>query len=287
MKKVMILSVFVMLTMSLSAQNFKLDGKYSLNNSSNIDYLTIYGDKISYKLWNKKDELTAKYKIVHDEGLTFIKMSEKFPEEFTDEYDSGKKITTSDKILILAGKKIDSDSVILFGTTSGFYNYKTLIEPRHFEVVTQSKDCTSFLTEKNKKYPITNLADYNVDTPWVEGVSGYGIGESFTIENSWGTPRHYLLIMNGYISYEKPYLYKQNGRVKKIKVKGVKSGKEKILEVLDTPHPQTVDISFITELEDIRITIEDVYPGTKYEDTCINYMIGYLEKVIPYEDSIK
>ncbi|MBP5602230.1 MAG: hypothetical protein J6X78_05830 [Treponema sp.] len=92
--------------------------------------------------------------------------------------------------------------------------------------------------------------------------------------------------MNGYISYDKPYLYKQNGRVKKIKVTGLKSGKSKILDVLDTPHPQTVDISFITEPEDIRVQIEEVYKGTKYDDTCINYLINYEEPVIPYESTL-
>ena len=39
----------------------------------------------------------------------------------------------------------------------------------------------------------------------------------------------------------------------------MKSGKTKILNVLDTPHPQTVDISFIKEIEYIPSlsTIED------------------------------
>ena len=93
--------------------------------------------------------------------------------------------------------------------------------------------------------------------------------------------------MNGYISYEKPYLYKQNNRIKKIKVKGIKSGKEKILDVLDTPHLQTVDISFITKAEDIRVEIADVYKGTKYDDTCLHYCITYDDEVIPYENSIE
>ena len=92
--------------------------------------------------------------------------------------------------------------------------------------------------------------------------------------------------MNGYISYEKPYLYKQNNRIKKIKVTGLKSGKTKVLDVLDTPHPQTVDISFIKEPEDIRVEIADVYKGSKYDDTCLHYCITYDMEVIPYEDCI-
>ena len=92
--------------------------------------------------------------------------------------------------------------------------------------------------------------------------------------------------MNGYISYKKPYLYKMNNRIKKIKVTGVKSGVSKVLDVLDTPHPQTVDISFITDIEDIRVEIVEVYKGTKYDDTCIHYLIPYYNQVIPYESTI-
>ena len=95
------------------------------------------------------------------------------------------------------------------------------------------------------------------------------------------------MIMNGYISYDKPYLYKQNGRVKKIKVTGVKSRKSKILDILDTPHPQTVDISFLVASEDVRIEIADIYKGSKYEDTCLHYCITYDDEVIPYENSIE
>ena len=96
----------------------------------------------------------------------------------------------------------------------------------------------------------------------------------------------YLLILNGYFSVEKPYLYKQNSRVKQIKVTGLKSGNEKILDVLDTPHPQTVDISFLYVQEPFRVTIMDVYKGTKYDDTCINCIEPFSVEVIPYEDSI-
>lgn len=96
----------------------------------------------------------------------------------------------------------------------------------------------------------------------------------------------FLMIMNGYFSVDKPYLYKQNGRVKRIKVTGLKSRNEKILDVLDTPHPQTVDISFLEMQEPFRATIVDVYKGTKYDDTCINCMEPWDFELIPYESHI-
>ena len=65
----------------------------------------------------------------------------------------------------------------------------------------------------------------------------------------------------------------------------MQSGISKVLSILDTPHPQTVDISFIPE-QDIKIEIVEVYEGTKYEDTCIHFMITWDKEVIPYKDTL-
>ena len=273
----------------LAAQNFSLDGKYNFFVYSKLARIDLEKDNLVYQFLDDIPKVSVKYKIIHIDGMSFIKMPEAFPKEVTEFYIYEKKtdVVTDDKILFLAGKLKDEISPEIILATAGFKNDYPLTNPVFYDQkIRKYKDCSSFLTEKNKEYPVSNLDNLAVDTPWVEGAPGYGIGEGFTIENSWGKLYTTLLIMNGYISYEKPYLYKQNGRIKKIKVKGLKSGKEKILDVLDTPHPQTVDISFITEPEDIRVTIEDVYPGTKYEDTCIHYMITYFDEVIPYENSI-
>ena len=177
----------------------------------------------------------------------------------------------------------------LFAFTEGYKQDRTpLTYTKYDERGNIYKDCSSFLVEKTKSYPIENLSKLVVDTPWVEGVNGDGIGEGFTIvvpanEN---VPS-YLLIINGYISYNKPYLYKQNNRVKKIKVIGIKTGKSKVLNVLDTPHPQTIDISFLKESENIRIELADVYKGTKYSDTCLHYCTTCNEAIIPYENGIE
>lgn len=150
------------------------------------------------------------------------------------------------------------------------------------------KNASSCLKENETIYDENNLYTYNWGCPWVEGVTGDGIGEYVEIQDTAPYERKFdfLLIMNGYFSMDKPYLYKQNSRVKQIKVTGLNSGKEKILDVLDTPHPQTVDISFLETQEPFRVTIMDVCKGTKYDDTCINCMEPYPYKVIPYEDSI-
>lgn len=149
------------------------------------------------------------------------------------------------------------------------------------------ENVSSYLIEETKEgkreYKIENLSIMEQDTPWVEGADGWGIGETFTISTKNRSFYKYILLMNGYISASNPKLYDENGRIKKIMVEGVTSGTKKEFTVKDTPHPQTVDISFLPEQEDVKITILDVYKGTKYEDTAIHFIILWRTEVIPYE----
>ncbi len=288
MKKSM-LFIFVSLLISFCySENFSLNGKYFPDLYSTVDVLNINESSITLNFEVELDKQNIRYKKLYKDGMLFFKLSEDIPKTIHENYFYRKKeIETNDEILILAGKEIaKKDDILMFATTAGFEGDYPFIFPMfHFEVVGCTySDCSSFLKEKTKEYPVENLSKYYTDSPWVEGVKGDGIGEGFTIESKSVYP--YLLIMNGYISYRKPYLYKQNNRVKAIKVTGLKSGKTAILNILDTPHPQTVDISFITEVEDIRVEIQDVYKGTKYDDTCLQFCVTYQNKVIPYENSI-
>ena len=287
-KKVLLFIIMIMAT-NLFTQNFDLNGGYRFTVYSGLAGINLKDSELIYvPLDDDKQNLSVPCSIIHIDGLTFLKMSEVIPKEFTEDYiyRNKKDIVTDDKFLILVGKNIDYHEIILLATTKGFDTRYPCTETGISEKVQIYKDCSSYLKERTKEYPVENLNILAADTPWVEAVPGDGIGEGFTLVNSWKQVYSRILLMNGYISYEKPYLYKQNGRVKKIKVTGLKSGKSKVLDVLDTPHPQTVDISFITEAEDLRVEIADVYKGTKYDDTCIHYMLTTTYDVIPYENSI-
>ena len=307
MKKLIPLFVFV-LSFTMYSQNFSINGKFLPEVESTIEICYISDDKIEFDYRFDLEDKNLDYKKIYKDGLLFFELSEKFPKEFNaDYYFQSKDISTSNDLLILAGKHIvdesnefarlrtAADKILLFASTESLDKPYPFIDPSyHFTEPGYRKyyDCSSYLTETirgtTKEYKVENLCDYVVETPWVENVKGDGIGEGFTIKN--GVPHEiaypYLLIMNGYISYQKPHLYKMNNRIKKIKVTGVKSGVSKVLDVLDTPHPQTVDISFITDIEDIRVEIAEVYKGTKYDDTCINYLIPYYCEVLPYESTI-
>ena len=287
--KRMLLGYFIIFFINLvCAQNFSLDGKYPFQQESLLDIMTIKENEIIIEYKDNKPDEYFSFDVRYYNGMPFIELSEKLPSEVAEwwVFEENINIQTNNLILFLAFKE---KSNTIFAFTKGFNQDRTSLTLTKFdERGSVYKDCTSFLIEKEKSYSVENLGKLVVDTPWVEGVPGDGIGEGFTIETAGENSGNwqYLMIMNGYISYDKPYLYKQNGRVKKIKVTGVKSRKSKILDILDTPHPQTVDISFLVASEDVRIEIADIYKGSKYEDTCLHYCISHSEKIIPYENSI-
>lgn len=130
-------------------------------------------------------------------------------------------------------------------------------------------------------YEPGNLTDGNLNTVWSEGVPGYGIGEHIVMTRrfNWDAPQTHkifeyrtICIVNGYAQNETKW--QNNSRVKTMSVH-VNDILLLRLHLVDTIKPQYFDISQLglTTLagEEIkfRFTIEDVYPGEKFEDTCV------------------
>jgi hypothetical protein len=118
-------------------------------------------------------------------------------------------------------------------------------------------------------YKMSNLGDDNPGTAWVEGKNDYGIGEyiefkGYLFANGIG-------LLNGL--QKNRNIYDANSRVKKLKV--YVNGKENcIVELEDKMGVQTFQIpgyeSGTSEEIFIKFEILEVYPGTKYKDTCIS-----------------
>ena len=132
---------------------------------------------------------------------------------------------------------------------------------------------TSELIEKNKVYSANNLGRSIASLPWVESVEGSGIGECINI--NWPVWKDggigSLIIGDGYISYNKPYLFLKNNRVKTIKISSP-DFEDFTFVLLDSPHPQEIILPY--PVENMKIEIIDVYPGTKWDDTCLNFIYG-------------
>lgn len=110
--------------------------------------------------------------------------------------------------------------------------------------------------------------------PWVEGVKGNGIGESVTIEF---TKEVYgISVLNGYTDINNMKLFKENSRVKQLIISDLKNNIEKIVDFDDKVYFNYIE--FDKPTDKIRLTIKDVYPGTKYQDTCISSVIENTNK---------
>lgn len=127
---------------------------------------------------------------------------------------------------------------------------------------------TSELEENNIRYEAENITNAKQDSPWSEGVPGEGIGQALSFDVNASS----LIIVIGYISSMKKYLYEANSRPKKITINFINLNKRMSYNLMDTPNPQLIDLE-TTYSGTIEIIIEEVYEGVKYKDTCINSII--------------
>ncbi len=129
-------------------------------------------------------------------------------------------------------------------------------------------------------YSAENISDNNPATSWVEGVQGNGIGEwvGLNIEQWLNKSEGYyriekIGIINGFAENET--LYYSNNRVKTIRL--VFSSLEDvsfisqsiIIELDDTMEMQYYYFDEPVISRGFKIIIEDVYPGSSWDDTCI------------------
>ena len=110
--------------------------------------------------------------------------------------------------------------------------------------------------------------------PWVEGKGDAGTGEyvEYDFSNTYFGEVDAIVMSNGFFSHNDHSLYYRNNRVKRIKIEDMNGNYRQEFEVMDTPNLQTFRLNgFYSRL---RITILDIYSGTEFNDTCINYMNG-------------
>lgn len=129
-------------------------------------------------------------------------------------------------------------------------------------------------------YSAKNAHDLSYETAWVEGVTGYGIGEFIEYHVKPENPRiTEIIIVNGYVKSD--YAWKNNSRVKKLKMY-IDNKPYAILELEDSKAEQHFLVAPIGygDRENfellkkkasftIKFEIAEVYPGLKWDDTAI------------------
>ncbi|GAB4459343.1 MAG: hypothetical protein OHK0029_21820 [Armatimonadaceae bacterium] len=130
------------------------------------------------------------------------------------------------------------------------------------------------------RYEVKHLQDRDLATAWVEGAKGNGTGEwlEFTFDRTkkdsdsgrTDVAVDGLLLFNGY--RKSPTLWRENGRVRRMRlsVNGTSYG---VLELKDTRTWQRVRFPKVplppNQKTVFRLTIDAVYPGSKYPDTAL------------------
>ncbi|EMB22083.1 NADase-type glycan-binding domain-containing protein [Treponema denticola] len=302
-KKSLFLYLFLIMGSFAIGQNFDLAG-FGYTDGPPVAYFIKFqkGNKIEISWYDAKEQKVKKsykYQKKYIGRFPLFELDADMPDDLYANLDPKSKEYLGNKFMLLTGLakkawKENEDAVIGLGIlpahkgkkASGFFTRFPMGGTGEYPCFNY-ENVSSYFVEESKEgkreYKIENLSIMEQDTPWVEGADGWGIGESFVIKTQRNNDDKYILLMNGYISASNPKLYDENGRIKKIMVEGVISGKKKEFTVKDTPHPQTIDISFLPKQEDVKVTILDVYKGTKYQDTAIHFMILWRTEVIPYE----
>jgi hypothetical protein len=138
---------------------------------------------------------------------------------------------------------------------------------------------TAKATSQKPGYPVENLADFANNTAWVAGNNG-GIGESVTL--TLAKPLHVdqIGVVPGYAKSKQ--LYFANNRIEQLEV-AVNGGAPKSVALPDeyisfAPGSwkgyQLIDLGpYSGDAKTITLTIKKVYPGTRYNDTCIGEIL--------------
>lgn len=164
----------------------------------------------------------------------------------------------------------------------------------------QEAEASSELEPEGGRYRAENVLIQNRESAWAEGAQGSGIGESITYRQSckysvadefdalskyagevkdsgYGFMRYSeICIVNGYAKNEKTW--EENGRVKTLLML-VESRPYARLKLEDTMLPQYYtlpedDIKVLSgKMIAFTFVIEEVYPGSLYEDTCLTGIV--------------
>ena len=165
--------------------------------------------------------------------------------------------------------------------TDGGYNITYYMNDPDFQFTTTS---SALAVQKENNYDAKNISDLSYRTAWIEGVKGYGIGETVAFKFPPGHPRiTKVIIANGYIKDKNTW--KNNSRVKQLKMY-VNNKPFAILNLKDVYAKQIFKIPTIG-YNITYFTNKDGTTGWKYKDENGRNVKSYHENSELQPDSIK
>lgn len=138
---------------------------------------------------------------------------------------------------------------------------------------------SSFLPAQGKiTYNADNVDDGDPATAWCEGARGDGIGEwiQFTLEAGPAKKEvnfNGITIANGYLKNDS--VWGENNRVKTLRfeLNGHPVALMKLADSRDLQFFSGGPVKEVRPGDKLRFVIQEVYPGSKYHDTCISDMV--------------
>ncbi|MRU16540.1 hypothetical protein FDP25_13945 [Roseovarius sp. A21] len=162
----------------------------------------------------------------------------------------------------------------LFATTS---QAETCADFPATELVDHMRICVSSVLppQVGNSYGPANLFDGSGNA-WCEGAPGFGIGETVTLSLQGAGAFRQVMISNGYAKSDKAFF--ANGRVRLAEI-STDLAAPVLVELPDTAAPITITLpgNQPDNHRVIRFRIVDVYPGSKYRDTCLSLFAADLE----------
>ena len=161
-----------------------------------------------------------------------------------------------------------SDYSLVPGRTSSMPVSGTMGSPVTDSAV-ENISASSYLEEPQYGlyHGVSNLMDGDLSTAWVESVDGQGEGEAFTLKLNGTYKVSGFTIYAGYQKNED--IYTKNSRPAKMTVM-FSDGTRQDVELDDINGPQKITFDTAVNTSSVRLTIQSVYSGTKYQDTAVS-----------------
>jgi Domain of unknown function (DUF4424) len=262
--------------------------RYSENNESVSDDLHYGNATFAYSLspaatWKGpigKGKIELNILHAEPEDVLIQKPKERFKKISDTHYEwefENLKPTLADDIRIIAHSKYDSYTTGFSEEDATKRTSYVLKEHQYFlDHTDYDATASSTLAAQGKhNYDVVNIKDdptREVQSPWVEGVEGDGIGESITLNVKRPLPLYGILIQPGYYDYGNKEPWLKNNRVAALEItlNDERTFTETIPdEIFQRPYLIRVR-DYTKPITKIKMVIKGVHRGTQFRDTCIS-----------------